>query len=87
MPALFTGRLPPDAGSDDPLLPLLDDHPQNLFTLFGASHDVHAHESVTQLCPSTLCVSEEGGTLPSLIDDAVDVWWRFSSVDEPEEEK
>ena len=86
VPALLTGRLPPEAGEGDEVLPLLADHPQNVFTLFGGTHDVHAHESVTQLCPAALCTTETGGTVGSLIDDARDVWWRFSSADEPTEE-
>ncbi|MDH3705360.1 MAG: sulfatase-like hydrolase/transferase [Acidimicrobiia bacterium] len=84
VPALFSGQLPTDPDA----LPLLDDHPQNLFTLFGGTHDVHAHESVAQLCPTSVCTEGErpGDTVGSLVDDAVDVWWRFSSLEEPEEE-
>ncbi|MGI9602466.1 MAG: sulfatase-like hydrolase/transferase [Acidimicrobiales bacterium] len=84
VPALLSGFLPTDPEAE----PLLDDHPQNVFTLFAGTHDIHAHESVTQLCPVTVCVDAErlGGTVGSLLDDAVDVWWRFASPDRPEEE-
>ncbi len=50
VPALLTGRYP-RAGE----LGLLEDHPRNLFTLFGAAGAIHAFEPITRLCPQTLC--------------------------------
>lgn len=50
VPAILTGRLP--EGRD---LPLYLDHPDNLFTLLGGSHELHASESFTSLCPQELC--------------------------------
>jgi hypothetical protein len=50
VPAILTGNDPePEA------LPLLRDHPHNLFTFLGESHAMHAFEPVTQLCPIDLC--------------------------------
>jgi sulfatase-like protein len=49
IPALLTGRYP-RAG----LLPLHDDHPDNLFTLLGGA-DLHVVETETHLCPPELC--------------------------------
>jgi hypothetical protein len=54
VPALLSGRRPtPD------LLPIPADYPNNLFTLLGDSHDVHATETATQICPERLCGSRE----------------------------
>jgi hypothetical protein len=54
VPALLSGRRPtPD------LLPIPADYPDNLFTLLGDSHDVHATETATQICPERLCGSRE----------------------------
>lgn len=46
LPAILTGTRPRAGG-----LPTLEDHPRNLFTLLGASHDFHVREPRTQLCP------------------------------------
>ncbi len=54
VPAILTGRLPkPDA------LPILADHPQNIFTLLGSGYRIRAHESITHLCPRRLCRRNE----------------------------
>ena len=50
VPAILTGN-DPEPGA----LPLLRDHPQNLFTFLGESHTMHVFEPVTQLCPTDLC--------------------------------
>ena len=50
VPAALTGRWP-RAGA----LPILADHPDNLFTLLGRSHQMKVMESVTRLCPPDLC--------------------------------
>jgi hypothetical protein len=53
VPAILTGRDPKPGA-----LPLLDDHPNNVFTLLGKSHRMHVFEPVTQLCPTDLCPRE-----------------------------
>lgn len=50
IPALLTGR-PWEEGR----APVAADHPDNLFTLLGDSHDVVARERVTWLCPPSVC--------------------------------
>jgi Sulfatase len=50
VPAVLSGRI--SATKD---LPLLADHPENIFTLLGPSYRVHAVQSVTRLCPGHLC--------------------------------
>ncbi|MCP3956238.1 MAG: sulfatase-like hydrolase/transferase [bacterium] len=69
VPAILTGRLP-----DGPRLPIAPDHPESLFTLLGESYTMNVHESVTQVCPATLCTESgpgEGlaGRLRSLFSD------------------
>jgi len=50
VPSILTGRLP-----DATKTPVLADYPDNLFTLLGRTRQVHAFESVTRLCPASLC--------------------------------
>ncbi|CAN5152364.1 hypothetical protein BH20ACT3_BH20ACT3_16790 [soil metagenome] len=52
MPAIVTGQLP------DPCVgrpPLHFEHPDNLFTLLGGTHEIHGTEWTTRLCPESLC--------------------------------
>ena len=49
VPAMLTGLFPEE---DD--LPLYLDHPDNLFTLLGGAHDLHAMESQAHLSAGTL---------------------------------
>lgn len=75
VPPILTGRYPDEVG----LLPTVDVHPDNLFTLLRGTYAFHVQESVTHLCPSDLC--EEGafvtGTpVVELTEDAVDLWRR-----------
>ena len=50
VPAILTGN-DPEPGA----LPLLQDHPRNLFTFLRESHAMHVFEPVTQLCPTDVC--------------------------------
>src|SRR6266508_4102042 len=50
VPSILDGRIP-----DDDDLPIAADHPRNLFTLLGNDVPVFRYESVTDLCPSTIC--------------------------------
>ena len=50
VPAVLTG-LYPEHGR----LPVYSEHPNNLFTLLGDSHRLRASESLTRLCPRSLC--------------------------------
>jgi hypothetical protein len=65
VPALLTGILPPKGHQ---LLPIYADHPNNVFTLLGGSYRVRAVESLTQLCPQSLC-KEVRGASPSAVTD------------------
>jgi Sulfatase len=67
VPAILTGQ-DPKVGA----LPVAQDHPDNIFTLLGKSYRMNVYESVTQLCPQTLCARRRdsfGDRLSSLADD------------------
>jgi hypothetical protein len=50
VPAILTGLYPRHGR-----LPVLSEHPDNLFTLLGSRYRLHVSESLTQLCPRSLC--------------------------------
>lgn len=53
IPALLSGRNPRRG-----TLPVLPDHPENLFTLLGKSHRLEVMEYISWLCPPSLCPNE-----------------------------
>jgi hypothetical protein len=55
LPAMLTGRYPAGARA-----PSYAEYPDNLFSLFGRSYDVTAHETLTQLCPPRHCTPAVG---------------------------
>jgi sulfatase-like protein len=55
VPAVLTGRRVPRRQ-----VPSAFAYPQNLFTLMAPTHELHVHESVTQLCPADLCRTASG---------------------------
>jgi hypothetical protein len=59
VPAVLTGILPPMSHK---LLPTYADHPHNVFTLLGRSYRVRAVESITQLCPPSICKNDRGSS-------------------------
>ncbi|MEZ5203384.1 MAG: sulfatase-like hydrolase/transferase [Acidimicrobiales bacterium] len=67
VPAIATGDVP-----EDGLTPTAADHPNNLFTLLGGAMPVQASESITRLCPSTVCDASltSNGRLRGLLGDA-----------------
>jgi Sulfatase len=50
VPAILTGVYPRHGR-----LPVFSEHPDNLFTLLGSRYRLHVSESLTQLCPRSLC--------------------------------
>ncbi len=50
VPAILSGTYPSKTR-----LPTAADYPRNLFTLLGASHELHVFETYTYLCPEALC--------------------------------
>lgn len=55
LPAILTGRYP----SQD-RLPVVADHPGNLFTLLGGRYRLHVEEPLSELCPESLCPPDHG---------------------------
>ena len=70
VPAMLSGVLP----SEDQAA-IAADHPDNLFTLLGDTYDLDVTESVTRLCPGSLCPDDDfsGAGLRGLLGDARDV--------------
>jgi hypothetical protein len=61
VPAILTGQLPKKG-----LLPTFHDHPRSIFTLFGGDYRLRVFESLTRLCPRSLCTrSSSGSTQPA----------------------
>jgi hypothetical protein len=58
VPTILDGDLPPSGG-----LPTSTDHPDNLFTLLAEPYDLDVTETVTELCPGSLCVVDESQSL------------------------
>jgi len=56
MPAMLTGRYPSKVKA-----PIYHEYPDNLFTLFGGRYNLKAYETISQLCPPTLCEQTGGG--------------------------
>jgi hypothetical protein len=56
MPAMLTGRYPSKIKA-----PIYYEYPDNLFTLFSRRYHLRVHETVTQLCPPTMCWQTGGG--------------------------
>ncbi len=65
VPAVLTGILPKPHGK---LLPIYSDHPDNVFTLLGKSYRVRGVESLSHLCPTSLC-PEVPGDSPQAVRD------------------
>jgi hypothetical protein len=65
VPSILDGTL-----GDDDALPTWGDHPRNLFSLLGAEVPVHRYESVTDLCPPTVCEPPPRQPLSQAIEDA-----------------
>jgi len=61
LPAMLNGRYP-----QQEVAPHYSRHPDNLFTMLGGAYDIKAQESITELCPPSLCV-EGGDTRPSTV--------------------
>ncbi|MBX3315076.1 MAG: sulfatase-like hydrolase/transferase [Actinobacteria bacterium] len=70
VPAILTATTAPRNS-----LPTVADFPDNLFTLLGSSMRLDVLESITRLCPESLCEVVPGTSngLTAVLDDAVDV--------------
>lgn len=74
LPALLTGTMP----EPGPAAPAAVDHPDNLFSMLAPTYDVEAIETVTRMCPSSVCeaTSDQSMAVRNLIYDAVEFFDR-----------
>jgi hypothetical protein len=83
VPAILTGQKPKKGA-----LPILRDHPNNLFTLLGRRYRLVVHESQTRLCPQSLCKQKTAGAesrLSSLYSDVRTVYLHLIAPPELEQ--
>ena len=64
-PAILTGATPPPGR-----LPVYSDYPRNLFTLVGKNYRLKAVETLTHLCPRTLCRKTARQSRTYAVDDS-----------------
>jgi hypothetical protein len=69
VPSILTG-----VDARDGALPVLQDHPRNLFTLFGDRYPVNSYEAVTDLCPPAICGDRPSGLFSQLLSDVAVVY-------------
>ena len=84
VPALLTGQYPKKG-----MLPVFQDHPNNLFTMLGRRYRMHVIENQTQLCPARLCKRKRPNArkrLSSLYSDAREVYLHLIAPPRYEEE-
>ncbi len=82
LPAMLTG-----ANANASSIPTFDHHPVNLFTVLAPSHDLHAVEPITSLCPPdlNLFAAEEASAGERLGLLASDLWivWLATTLPSP----
>jgi Sulfatase len=81
VPAVLSGRLPTSAST----IPVVSEYPRNLFSLLGGRYAVNARESVTGLCPTSVCRNPRLATdvEPGLVGAASDLRDLFADVVSP----
>jgi len=53
VPSTLAGDFPEEGA-----IPTSSDYPENLFTLLGEDYEMDVHETITDLCPSSICAAE-----------------------------
>ena len=80
LPAIFTGDLPTETFP----APVATRFNESIFTLLGGEYDVHSVESLTRICPPTIC---EADAAPSRLTTQRSLWTLarevFAGVAEP----
>ncbi len=62
LPAIVGGRLPTSARR----LATAEEYPETLFTLLSGTYELHVFESITSLCPQSICPRQSEGPIASL---------------------
>jgi hypothetical protein len=70
VPAILSGQQP-DADGEPALA---SNYRRNIFTLLGASHEIHGGEQITGVCPVEACPTPAGSPVGGLLRDAADIW-------------
>jgi len=81
LPAILSGRHPPTLFSIPP--PTADNYPQTLFTMLGDHYQFNVIESMTALCPESLCGRERealGLRWPIVFSDMVVIYLHLLST-------
>jgi hypothetical protein len=81
VPAILTGMYPKDGA-----IPEASSHPENLFTFLGGSYRLDVSESVTRLCPPSLCraTPAAGSTgVHGLLHDVATTYKKMVSPEKP----
>ncbi len=81
VPALDTGQYP----SQPNAVPTSTDYKDTVFRLLGGAYRMHVHESITELCPTSICneKTSSGGTasrVGKLVKVTSNLWRGFASV-------
>ncbi len=79
VPAILTGQLPRPSQT----VPVTAEHPHNLFTLLAKTYALNVRESVTRLCPTSLCPARlrSIGVHPGVVGmlrDVLSIWGDFA---------
>lgn len=61
LPAMLTGRYP-----QHQVAPHYSQHPDNLFSALGGTYRIRAQESITELCPPSLCADSAGAPVQAM---------------------
>ena len=69
VPMILEGRI-----GEEGILPTVDDHPRSLFTLLGNDVPVDRYESVTAMCPDSICEPPPRQPLDQALEDAAIVY-------------
>lgn len=84
LPAMLTGRYPSSVRA-----PHYSQYPDNLFTLLDGTYDLKVQESISQLCPPTVCGARRApvtGGLPVLLRESAGLLRQIASpVDVPDD--
>ncbi len=79
VPAILTGELPREPHT----LAAATTFPRNLFTILGNTYELNVHESVTALCPKSLCPvtatdASVGKGFRGMVEDTFSIWRDFA---------
>jgi Sulfatase len=69
VPAMLTGRY-----ADIDSVAVNSQYPQNIFTWLGGDTTMHVHETLTHLCPATICAGAPRAGIRDVVDRSVDLW-------------